>query len=90
MKTLTEAERKMLEELREKAQTVLDYMQRNGMMHFNRVGLNVTPDFKGKPHIDVDVSTCKGDERRVVTMFQFQYQDMEWTTNISEWKGKEE
>lgn len=90
MKTLTEAEQKMLDELREKAQTILDYMQRNGMMHFNRVGLDITPDFNGKPHINVDVSTGKGDERRIVSMYQFQYSDMEWTTNINEWKGKEE
>ena len=90
MKALTEAEKKMLDELREKAQTILDYMQRNGMMHFHRVGLDITPNFKGKPHITVDVSTGKGDERRVASMYQFQYSDMEWTTNISEWKGKEE
>lgn len=90
MKTLTEAEQKMLGELREKAQTILDYMQRNGMMHFNRVGLDITPDFKGKPHINVDVSTGKGDGRRIASMYQFQYSDMEWTTNINEWKGKEE
>lgn len=90
MKALTEAEKKMLDELREKAQTILDYMQRNGMMHFNRVGLDITPDFNGKPHINVDVSTGKGDELRIASMYQFQYSDMEWTTNINEWKGKEE
>ena len=90
MKTLTEAEQKMLDELREKAQTVLDYMQRNGMMHFHRVGLDVTPDFNGAPHITVDVTTEKGNERRIASMYQFQYSDMEWTTNVTEWKGKEE
>lgn len=90
MKTLTEAEQKMLDELREKAQTVLDYMQRNGMMHFHRVGLDVTPDYNGKPHITVDVTTEKGRERRIASMYQFQYSDMEWTTNVTEWKGKEE
>lgn len=90
MKTLTEAEQKMLDELREKAQTVLDYMRRNGMMHFHRVGLDVTPDFEGEPHINVCVTTEKGKERRIASMYQFQYSDMEWTTNITECKGKEE
>ena len=90
MKTLTETEQKMLDELREKAQTVLDYMQRNGMMHFHRVGLDVTPDYNGKPHITVDVTTEKGNERRIASMYQFQYSDMEWTTNVTEWKGEEE
>lgn len=90
MKTLTEAEQKMLDELREKAQTVLDYMQRNGMMNFHRVGLDITPDFEGKPHINVDVTTHKGNEYRSASMYQFQYSDMEWTTNVSEWRGKEE
>ena len=90
MKTLTETEQKMLDELREKAQTVLDYMQRNGMMHFHRVGLDVTPDYDGAPHITVDVTTEKGKEHRIASMYQFQYSDMEWTTNVTEWKGKEE
>lgn len=80
----------MLDELREKALTVLDYMQRNGMMGFHRVGFDVTPDFNGKPHINVSVSTDRGNEHRVVSMYQFQYSDMEWTTNVTEWKGKEE
>ena len=90
MKALTEAEKKMLDELREKAQTILDYMQRNGMMHFYRVGLDVTPDYNGKPHINIDAITRKGNEYRSASMYQFQYSDMEWTTNITEWKGKEE
>lgn len=90
MKTLTEAEQKMLDELREKAQTVLDYMQRNGMMHFHRVGLDVTPDYNGKPHITVDVTTHKGNEYRSASMCQFLFMDTEWTTNVSEWKGEEE
>ena len=90
LKALTEAEKKMLDELREKAQTILDYMQRNGMMHFNRVGLDVTPDYNGKPHINIDAITRKGNEYRSASMYQFQYSDMEWTTNINEWKGKEE
>ena len=90
MKTLTEAEQKMLDELREKAQTVLDYMQRNGMMHFYRVGLDVTPDYNGAPHITVDVTTHKGNEYRSASMYQFRYSDMEWTTNVTEYKGKEE
>ena len=90
MKTLTEAEQKMLDELREKAQTILDYMQRNGMMHFHRVGLDVTPDYNGAPHITVDVTTEKGNEYRIASMYQFQYSDMEWTTNVTEWKGEEE
>ena len=90
MKALTEAEKKMLDELREKAQTILDYMQRNGMMHFNRVGLDVTPAYNGKPHINIDAITRKGNEYRSASIYQFQYSDMEWTTNITEWKGKEE
>lgn len=90
MKTLTEAEQKMLDELREKAQTVLDYMQRNGMMDFHRVGFDIAPDFKGSPNIHVDAITRKGNEYRSASMYQFQYSDMEWTTNVTEWKGKEE
>lgn len=90
MKTLTDTEQKMLDELREKAQTILDYMQRNGMMDFHRVGLDITPDFNGKPHINVDVTTKKDGEYRSASMYQLQYFDMEWTTNVSEWKGKEE
>lgn len=90
MKTLTEAEQKMLDELREKAQTILDYMQRNGMMDFHRVGLDITPDFKGKPHINVDAITRKGNEYRSASMYQFLFMDTEWTTNVSGWKGKEE
>lgn len=90
MKTLTEAEQKMLDELREKAQTVLDYMQRNGMMHFHRVGLDITPDYNGKPHITVDATTKDGNEYRSASMYQFLFQDTIWTTNITEWKGEEE
>ena len=90
MKTLTEAEQKMLDELREKAQTVLDYMQRNGMMHFHRVGFDIVPDFKGSPNIHIYAITHKGNEYRSASMYQFQYSDMEWTTNVTEWKGKEE
>ena len=89
MKTLTETEQKMLDELREKAQTVLDYMQRNGMMEFYRVGLDIRPDFKGKPCIHVDATTKDGNEYRSAIMYQFQYSDMEWTINVSEWKDKE-
>ena len=87
MKTLTDTEQKMLDELREKAQTVLDYMQRNGMMNFHRVGFDIVPDFKGKPHIHIDAITCKGNEYRSASMYQFLFQDTEWTTNITEWKG---
>ena len=89
MKTLTETEQKMLDELREKAQTVLDYMQRNGMMEFYRVGLDINPNFKGKPCISVDATTKDGNEYRSASMSQFQYSDMEWTINVSEWKDKE-
>lgn len=88
MKTLTCVEQKMLDELREKAQTVLDYMQRNGMMHFHRVGLDVTPDYNGAPHITVNATTKDGNKYRSASMYQFQYFDMEWTTNVSEWKVK--
>ena len=80
----------MLDELREKAQTVLDYMQRNGMMNFHRVGFDIAPDFKGRPHIHIDATTHNGNEYRSASMYQFQYQDMEWTTNVTKWKGKEE
>ena len=90
MKTLTEPEQKMLDELREKAQTVLDYMQRNGMMNFHRVGFDIVPDFKGRPHIHIDAITRKGNEYRSASMCQFLYLDTEWTTNVSEWRGKEE
>lgn len=90
MKTLTEAEQKMLNELREKAQTVLDYMQRNGMTGFHRVGFDIVPDYNGKPHINVDATTHNGNGYRSASMYQFQYSDMEWTTNVTEWKGKEE
>ena len=91
MKTsITKEEQKMLDELREKALTVLDYMHRNGLMGFHRVGLDVTPDFKKKPCINVSVSTDKGNEHRVVSMFQFQYSDIGWITNVIKWKGKEE
>ena len=90
MKTLTETEQKMLDELREKAQTVLDYMQRNGMMNFHRVGFDIAPDFKGRPHIHINAITHNGNEYRSASMYQFQYQDMEWTTNVTKWKGKEE
>ena len=90
MKTLTETEQKMLDELREKAQTVLDYMQRNGMMNFHRVGFDIAPDFKGRPHIHINAITHNGTDYRSASMYQFQYQDMEWTTNVTKWKGKEE
>lgn len=90
MKALTETEQKMLNELREKAHSVLDYMQRNGMTGFRRVGFDIVPDYKGKPHIRVDATTHNGNEYRSASMYQFQYSDMEWTTDVSEWKGKEE
>jgi hypothetical protein len=90
LKTLTEAEQKMLDELREKAQTVLDYMQRNGMTGFHRVGFDIVPDYKGKPYINVDAITHKGNEYRSASLCQFQHLDMEWTTHISEWRGKNE
>lgn len=89
MKTLTETEQKMLDELREKAQTVLDYMQRNDMMNFHRVGFDIAPDFKGEPCITLFAITKEGCECRSASMSQFQYLDMEWTTNISNWKGLE-
>ena len=90
MKTLTKAEQKMLDELREKAQTVLDYMQRNGMMNFHRVGFDIVPDFEGKPHIHIDATTHTCNKYRSASMYQFLYQDTEWTTNVTEWKDKEE
>ena len=89
MRTLTEAEQKMFGELREKALTILDYMQRNGMMEFYRVGLDIRPDFNGKPYVSIDATTKDGNEYRSASMSQFQYSDMEWTTNVAEWRGKE-
>ena len=90
MKALTEAEKKMLNELREKAQTILDYMQRNKMMGFNRVSLDIVPDYRGEPFIDVTATTVKGNENRSASISQLQYSDMEWTTNISEWRNDDE
>ena len=79
----------MLDELREKAQTLLDYMQRNGMMNFHRVGFDIVPDFKGRPHIHIDAITQKGNEYRSASMYQILFMDTEWTINVSEWKDKE-
>ena len=90
MSKFTPKEKEMLDELRERAQNLVDYMQRTGNMDFSRVDITIDPDYKGAPYISCDVTTIGENEiRRSASVYQFQYRDDEWSERVSTYKKEE-